>query len=220
MFEKDYYFGKGSNYVLGYKMLKHKIIWRDKIHYVLKYKIGGRLLDVGCALGYFAKHMENRGFDVYGIDISEYAIETCRKTFKKNNFFAHNAENKLPFPKNYFDAITALDVLEHTKKPNIVLKNLVSVLKDDGILLLSLPLKLKGSLKRVAIDRDDTHISLMEEREIARLIEKNKMEIIKKLYYMNFFGLYTFPIFLKSLGSNILLVCRKQNYKSLDNSNS
>lgn len=190
------------------------------MHYVLKFKSSGRLLDIGCAFGHFAKHMKNKGFEVYGVDVSQYAIERCRKMFKNDNFLLHNAEHKLPFPKKYFDVITAFDVLEHTKKPNKVLKNLVYALNDNGILLLFMPLKLNGSLKRVAIDRDRTHISLMEEKKIMQLIEKNKISVIKKGYYLNLFGLYVVPIIFKSLCSNILLICRKkQNYKNLEKSN-
>ena len=35
----------------------------------------GKILDVGCASGFFLLIAKNQGFDTYGIDISEYAIQ-------------------------------------------------------------------------------------------------------------------------------------------------
>ena len=53
----------------------------------LKFKIKNlklskpRLLDAGCAMGYFMELAQNANFDVYGIDVSDYAVDIAKKTF-------------------------------------------------------------------------------------------------------------------------------------------
>ncbi|MBT5537057.1 class I SAM-dependent methyltransferase, partial [Candidatus Poribacteria bacterium] len=39
----------------------------------------GRVLDIGCGAGRVCLHLQERGLDVVGIDISPLAVETCRE---------------------------------------------------------------------------------------------------------------------------------------------
>lgn len=41
--------------------------------------VSGRVLDVGCGAGRCSLHLQGRGHDVVGIDVSPLAIETCRR---------------------------------------------------------------------------------------------------------------------------------------------
>ncbi|MAF10834.1 methyltransferase type 11 [Candidatus Poribacteria bacterium] len=41
--------------------------------------VRGRVLDVGCGAGRVCLHLQERGLDVVGIDISPLAVETCRE---------------------------------------------------------------------------------------------------------------------------------------------
>lgn len=47
--------------------------------------------------------------------------------------------NAVPFKEKAFDVITCLQVIEHTKDPGDVIKNLAASLKDGGVLILSAP---------------------------------------------------------------------------------
>src|SRR5258706_16079499 len=44
-----------------------------------------------------------------------------------------------PYKKNFFDVITCLDVIEHVKDPRILLEKINTVLKKEGILIISTP---------------------------------------------------------------------------------
>lgn len=46
---------------------------------------------------------------------------------------------ELPFDDNIFDAVLCLEVLEHTKNPNQMIKEIRRVLKRDGVLILTAP---------------------------------------------------------------------------------
>jgi SAM-dependent methyltransferase len=41
--------------------------------------VKGRVLDVGCGAGRWCLHLQKRGHDVVGIDVSPLAVETCRR---------------------------------------------------------------------------------------------------------------------------------------------
>src|SRR3989344_5108414 len=45
---------------------------------IIKIKPSGKLLDVGCAMGFFVELALKRGYDAYGIDPSEYAVREAR----------------------------------------------------------------------------------------------------------------------------------------------
>jgi SAM-dependent methyltransferase len=110
---------------------------------IIKYKKSGRFLDVGCAFGFFAKKFE-KDFEVFGFDISNHAIKKAKQLLPKfkNNFFVHNAEEKWPFPKKFFDVILMWHIIEHLPHPKKCLENAFNCLKDDGILFIGFPTKL------------------------------------------------------------------------------
>lgn len=46
----------------------------------------GRILDIGCGAGRFSLYLQDKGFDVVGIDNSELAVEVCKARGLKNVF--------------------------------------------------------------------------------------------------------------------------------------
>ncbi len=45
---------------------------------------GGKVLDIGCGAGRHALHLQRRGLDVLGIDISPLAVDLCKRRGLKN----------------------------------------------------------------------------------------------------------------------------------------
>ena len=103
-----------------------------------------RLLDIGCALGFFLKAAADTGFQkVEGIEISSYAAEYCRSSF---GFTVHN----MPFEAfdpgaAVFDVITAWYVIEHSATPLTLLKKIYTMLPAGGVLACSMP-SLRGPM--------------------------------------------------------------------------
>jgi len=205
LFNKNYFYGCNYNFYINYEILKHKIFWIDKIRKLLKYKRRGKLLDVGCAFGYFTLYAQKRGFDAYGIDISSYAIKKSTELFDKSKFFVCDVSKNLPFKNNFFDVVTAFNVIEHVKNYKKAIKNIFKVLKKDGIFLLSVPIKVKGFLKKLNLtDKDLTHVSILTEDEIKSILIKNKLDIQEiKYYYLGF------PILFKEFATDVLIVSKK-----------
>lgn len=96
-----------------------------------------RLLDIGCGTGLVAKTFSDRGYDVYALDISDDALNYCRKRGLKNLYKGNIM--KLGFKAGYFDFVTCLDVIYHTQVKNDAkaLKEIFRVLKPGGKLILT-----------------------------------------------------------------------------------
>jgi len=137
---KDYgeeYFGRG-------KYVQDRAIAREnkrRIDWLLKngLKKGVRVLDVGCATGDFIKASENR-FDMWGLDISEFAVEQARLNNPKvsQQIKAGMIEEQV-FPDCFFDGIVLWDVIEHLWNPLEMVNKLVKMLKPNGMLAVSTP---------------------------------------------------------------------------------
>lgn len=96
---------------------------------------GKRVLDVGCGNGYVLGKYATEGADVQGIDITETAIDLCRKRFEyqglRGKFDVANAE-ELPFPDNTFDCVCSMGVLHHTPNTQRAVDQIYRVLKPGG----------------------------------------------------------------------------------------
>lgn len=97
---------------------------------------GQRLLDVGCGDGTLGMLVRNRFEEIYGVDISDKAIEVAQRRGIKAYKVNLNVE-ALPFEDNYFDSITCLATLQLIYDINTMLREFNRVLKPDGELVLT-----------------------------------------------------------------------------------
>jgi 2-polyprenyl-3-methyl-5-hydroxy-6-metoxy-1,4-benzoquinol methylase len=131
----DYGYFHGEGYA-DYSFEAFKSSFLMKLKFLRRFhKGGGRLLDIGCATGLFAKVAQDDGFDAYGVDISEYAVREGKKLLGDKISVA-NVEEKMPFPNDFFDVITVWDVLENMKHPDSFLNDASRVLKDNGLIFI------------------------------------------------------------------------------------
>lgn len=103
------------------------------------------ILDIGCGAGgkslYYASLGANK---VIGVDIVEsYAEESKALALKlglqdKFEFICADA-SKLPFSDNSFDTIIMNDAMEHVAKPELVLTEILRILKKGGRLFVNFP---------------------------------------------------------------------------------
>jgi len=74
----------------------------------------GKLLDIGCSAGFFITCLRRYGWNVSGIDISEWATEFARKKLELN-VFTGTVED-IQYNEKY-DIITMYHILEHFPNP-------------------------------------------------------------------------------------------------------
>lgn len=101
-------------------------------------RLRGRILDIGCSSGLLMQALDGLGFDqVYGIDISEPAIERCRSRGLTTTQVMDGA--KTGFPGAAFDVAIASDVLEHIADESGALQEWYRILEPGGTLVVFVP---------------------------------------------------------------------------------
>jgi SAM-dependent methyltransferase len=99
----------------------------------------GKILDIGCATGEFLFHAQQRGWRVYGYDVSAYAISQVTARIE-GAVVACEELGVDTFPGERFDVITLHHVLEHVEAPHLLIQTkILPLLKKNGLLLVEVP---------------------------------------------------------------------------------
>jgi ubiquinone/menaquinone biosynthesis C-methylase UbiE len=176
---------------------KHKIFkektWRPYEAYpiflnYLKAEEGKKLLDIGCGTGYLLKAAEEKGLIVYGIDISEEAVNIAKEIAKKSIITVNEAEN-LKFKDNLFDYITCLGSLEHFIDIEKAIKEILRVSKNDAVILIMVPNKdyIFWKFKKTkGTDQQEINEMLLDLKTWEKFLMKNGL-LINKIYQDKWF---------------------------------
>ncbi len=100
------------------------------------YKPTGKLLDVGCALGFSTQIAEQAGYDAYGIDPSDYAASKAKKLVGMDRIRQAKLSDVRDAPKTY-DVVAMFDVFEHLADPAGDFVRVKKILKDDGVIIIA-----------------------------------------------------------------------------------
>ncbi len=212
-FSEDYFFDKKSSNYDDYFRFDNDQYWKTILDSIKKHDMHGSVLEVGCAFGFFVKRLKPLFRNVYGTDISKYALGEARKIVPDGLFSQVDLNREdLPFKNDSFDLVCALDVLEHTKSIDKSLKKIIPKIKKRGFLIISLPINNTLSGKIFAlIDKDPTHISVPSEEELLKIIHDNRLEVIEKSYF-TVLGIPGTPLYkIKGIKAEIELVLRKRS---------
>ena len=97
----------------------------------------GALLDLGCWVGFLLDEGRRRGWNVLGVEPSEFASRYAREQLGLDvlggDLFAVTLE------PGSFDAIVLADVLEHLPRAGEALDRVAELLAPDGVVALALP---------------------------------------------------------------------------------
>jgi len=133
----------------------------------------GRLLDIGCSLGYFVEGALQRKWQASGVEISPQASEEARSLGLD---VKTGVLEDVHYPDEAFDCVTMWDVLEHVPDPTLHMREVRRILKPGGILAIGTPNlghpAFKAKRENWRHLKPSEHIFYFEERTLARLFEK------------------------------------------------
>ena len=136
----------------GYGGYKYDGRWRSVARDIIKHyslKPGMKVLDIGCGKGFLVKDLiiECPGLDVFGIDISEYAIMNCEKEVIGRVSYG-NAKSLL-FPDSSFDCILSINAIHNLNKKEVemALKEIVRVSKGMNFIQVDSYLNVQEKIK-------------------------------------------------------------------------
>ena len=96
---------------------------------------GKEVLDLGCAGGFMAEALAERGADVTGLDPAGEAIAAAREHAQKSGYeiaYQTGIGEEMPFEDSSFDAVVCVDVLEHVTDLEKVIAEVHRVLRPKG----------------------------------------------------------------------------------------
>lgn len=143
--DRDYWYFKGIRMLLE-KILDIYLSNKNNLSEQTKPKI----LNIGCGAGedleLFAKYGE-----IVSIDVNEEVSRLLPQAFA-SRFFLMSAE-KLAFENESFEAVLAIDVLEHIKHDGLAMAEIHRVLKPGGLAIILIPMHawIYGPMDRYAL---------------------------------------------------------------------
>ncbi|MGH9186051.1 MAG: class I SAM-dependent methyltransferase [Acidimicrobiales bacterium] len=96
----------------------------------------GRLLDVGCAAGFFMQAASEAGWQVDGVELSPEISAYARDRFGFEDIHVGTLDTA-PVEPGSFDVVTMWDVVEHVPDPQSLLRQAHVLLRPDGRLVIS-----------------------------------------------------------------------------------
>lgn len=110
----------------------------ERLDKISAYSSGKKILDIGCAAGFFLEAAKARGFEVRGIEFASAAIAEASPEVR-DKIIQGNIPEVLGRWKNEFDIITAFDIIEHMLDPVKFVSDVKKALRPGGLLVISTP---------------------------------------------------------------------------------
>lgn len=129
-----------------------------------------KVLDFGCAVGFYVHSFLAKGFEATGIDISPYAIENAHPGVKERlSLLHHFAVSQLQ--RVAFDLVLVKDVLEHV--PEVMLNRLWAILAGAAkVLVVTVPVA----------NSEGEYINAEDKHDLTHVVRKDAA------WWMNLFG--------------------------------
>lgn len=134
-YTEHYYSGKADySYVDERRTRKFAAyVWDKRIDVIHRYVKEGNFLDVGASFGGLMESSE-RYFTAYGIEISGYSASHAAGRFGGRVHCGTLDDH--PFKKNFFSAITMIELIEHLEDPLAAISECCTLLAPGGLLVI------------------------------------------------------------------------------------
>jgi 2-polyprenyl-3-methyl-5-hydroxy-6-metoxy-1,4-benzoquinol methylase len=135
----------------------------------------GKLLDIGFGEGGLLSVAEKNGWECYGTELSPQALKYGTD---RNWTVSKDALNDSRFPKEGFDAVTLIELIEHVPNPDDFLQTAYALLRPGGVLYLTTPNTRSLNRRWLGIDwsviSPPEHITIWSPTGMKKALERNK----------------------------------------------
>ncbi len=175
-----------SDFFNYFREIDHTKRYTEESEYFLdieKSRQNPKLLDIGCANGDFPRFMKNRGWIVEGVEpsVTSEPIDDF-KIYKKKL-------TDLELKNEYYDAVTAWAVLEHTHNPLEYFNKIGKILANNGRFVFLVTNFESLASKYLFAEDIPRHLYFFTPKTIKRYLESSGMKLVKinfsdKIYMM------------------------------------
>lgn len=131
---------------------------------------GGRLVDVGCGLGFLLSALDDTKWERHGVELSAYAAEHASRWAAVHVGDLEGAS----YEDDFFDAVVMSHVIEHVPDPFSLVKEIWRVMKPGGTLILCTPDFDSGAARHFGeqyrLFHDKSHITLFSSESMHRFL--------------------------------------------------
>jgi ubiquinone/menaquinone biosynthesis C-methylase UbiE len=170
--------------------------WREetaKVRLLERFISGGRILDVGCGDGKFLWALDPKNWRRSGLDFSSVSVGVLRSRMPEIEWVFGDFDSSR-LEKAAFDVLTFWHSLEHLSEPVRALQSTRTLLKQGGLLLLSLPMidSLQARLFRRYWYAGDVprHLYHFSQRSVSLLLEQSGFELRRKFFFSRSFNFH------------------------------
>ena len=177
---------------------------RASLRLIERYARPGRLLDLGCWVGFLMAEARDRGWEPLGVEPSGFAAAFARERLGLEVINEGVFEANLP--SGAFSAVVLGDVIEHLTDPRTALERIRSLLAPGGVIWLALPdagSRVARVLGRRWWSVIPTHVQYFTRGSIATLLGRAGFEVLEIStapkaftvgYYLGRIGGYSPPL--------------------------
>lgn len=165
-------------------------------------KNNSKLLDLGCGFkGSFLINQKSKISEGTGYDLKV----TKQKITNNIKLFSKRLDKNLNLPRNYYDVVTSLAVVEHLDNPEQMIRQVYTTLKNSGSLILTTP----SPISKKVLEFLAYRLHIVSEQEIKDHKKYHSLEDLQKMLISA--GFKKKNTYLKSfgLGFNNLAVAQK-----------
>lgn len=159
-----------------------------------------KILDVGCAAGFFLTVAQENNFEPYGVELNAWLADYGRKKFNLTHITTGTLE-KAKFRDGFFDYVTLWEVLEHVPHPMQTLQEINRITRKKGYLIISYPdyssifAKIFGRRWWFLLSH---HIYYFTPKTMKQMLEKAEYTIIEdKMHWQMLKLVYMLDMFVK-----------------------